>query len=65
MDVDGNIYFLDSNTVRKVSGGVITTIAGDGTDGYTGDNGPAVNAKLNYPYGIAVDSNGNVFLADT
>jgi trimeric autotransporter adhesin len=43
---------------------VITTIAGDGTPGYAGDNGPAISAKLNYPAGVAVDASGNVYIAD-
>jgi trimeric autotransporter adhesin len=43
---------------------VITTIAGDGTPGYAGDNGPAISAKLNYLAGVAVDASGNVYIAD-
>ncbi len=68
LDNGGNIYFADGGNqrVRKVAilTGVITTIAGNGTAGYSGDGGPATNAALNYPSGIAVDSTGNVYIAD-
>ena len=51
--------------VRSVSAtGVISTIAGTGTSGYSGDGGPATAAKLAYPAGLARDSSGNVFIAD-
>ena len=52
--------------VRKVSNGVISTIAGegDGVPGFSGDNGPATRAMLNYPSGVAVDGSGNVYVAD-
>ena len=67
VDRAGNLYIADTNNcrIRKVSGGIITTIAGNGTAGYTGDNGPASSSELNYPYGVAVDSTGNVYIADT
>jgi trimeric autotransporter adhesin len=67
VDGAGNIYVADSlsNSVRKVSNGVITTVAGDGTQGFGGDNGPAVKAQLDHPSGVAVDSAGNVYIADT
>jgi len=66
-DTAGNLYFADSGTdrVHKVSGGVITTVAGNGTFGYTGDTGPATSAELNYPIGIALDSAGNLYIADS
>ena len=52
-------------TVRRVSpGGIITTVAGDGVPGFSGDGGPAVSAHLNYPAGVAVDQAGNLFIAD-
>ncbi len=58
----GNIYFADlnNNRIRRVtvSTGIITTIAGTGSSGYSGDNGPATSAELNYPQGVAVDSAG-------
>lgn len=65
-DSSGNLYIADSanNRVRKVSSGIITTIAGNGTAGYTGDKGPATDAELNNPTGVAVDSSGNVYIAD-
>jgi sugar lactone lactonase YvrE len=51
--------------IRKVSNGVITTVAGNGTEGFSGDNGPAISAQLNDPRGIAVDASGNIYIADT
>ena len=45
--------------------GIITTVAGNGTPGYTGDAGPATGAELNYPMGVAVDASGNLYIADT
>ena len=67
VDSAGNLYIADTNNscIRKVSSGIITTIAGNGTAGYLGDNGPASAAELNYPYGVAVDATGNVYIADT
>ncbi len=67
VDGTGNVYISDrgNNRIRKVNtSGIITTIAGNGLSGYTGDNGPATDAKINYPYGVAVDVNGNVYFAD-
>jgi sugar lactone lactonase YvrE len=67
VDSDGNIYIADNNNyrVRKVdSSGKITTFAGTGTAGYSGDGGPATLAQLNWPYGVAVDSVGNIYIAD-
>ena len=52
--------------MRSLSGtDVITTIAGDGTEGYVGDNGPATSAQISFPVGIAVDASGNIYIADT
>lgn len=69
VDSAGNIYFSDSynSVVRKVTAatGIITTFAGNGTPGYTGNNGPAVNAQLAYPQALALDSVGNLFIADS
>jgi pimeloyl-ACP methyl ester carboxylesterase len=68
VDASGNIYIADdqNHLIRKVSpGGIITTVAGDGTRGYSGDNGPAISAELNWPSGVAVDVFGNLYIADT
>ena len=61
-----NVYVVDNITsrIRKVSGGIITTIAGTGTPGYSGDGGQATSAQLNYPEGVAVDGQGNLYIAD-
>jgi uncharacterized protein (TIGR03437 family) len=66
-DKSGNMYIADgqNNVIRKVSGGTITTFAGNGTAGYTGDKGVATSAELNNPTGVAVDSMGNVYIADS
>ncbi|HXP87708.1 MAG TPA: IPT/TIG domain-containing protein [Bryobacteraceae bacterium] len=66
VDSAGNLYIADSNDyrVRKVANGIITTVAGNGTLGFSGDNGPASSAQLWFPYGVAVDSAGNMFIAD-
>jgi len=67
LDGNGNLYIADSgnSAIRKVSGGVITTIAGSGVAGYANDNSDAVNALLNVPQGVATDTAGNVYIADT
>ena len=67
VDKAGNLYIADSlnHRVRKVSGGVITTVAGNGASGFSGDNGPATNAELNDPLDVTVDSTANVYIADT
>lgn len=63
-DAAGNLYITTSNSVRKVTAatGIITTIAGSDTYGYSGDGGPAVNALLKNPYGVCVDGSGNVYI---
>src|SRR5271154_3297452 len=65
VDSAGNVYFADAgNTrVRKVSNGVITTVAGNGTSDVSGDNGPALSAGLIFMHGVAVDSADNLYLA--
>lgn len=67
-DSSGNIYIADTNNnlIRKVaaSTGIITTIAGNGTPGYSGDGGPASSAELSSPYALAVDSAGDVYISD-
>jgi sugar lactone lactonase YvrE len=63
----GNLYITDwgNNRIRKVSNsGIITTIAGIGMPGHSGDNGPATAAKVNEPYGIAIDGLNNIYFAD-
>ena len=67
-DASGNYYIADTdqNVIRKVStAGIITTVAGDGEQGYAGDGGPATAAILDSPAGVAVDSSGNIYIADT
>src|SRR5580698_6818644 len=64
----GTIYFSDypTNRVRMITpDGTITTVAGTGTAGSSGDLGPAASAMLNGPYGLAMDSTGNLYIADT
>lgn len=67
-DSAGNLYIADygTSTVRKVdTKGVISTVAGTGTWGYSGDGGPANKAALGSPVSVAVDSAGNIYIADT
>lgn len=67
MDQSGNLYVAEKGNlvVRKIdSKGNISTVAGDGTYGYTGDGGAAINAELGEPAGLAVDSSGDLFIAD-
>jgi uncharacterized protein YjdB len=66
-DTHGNIYIADrgNNCVRKINAsGIISTFAGNGTAGYSGDAGAASSAKLNQPTGVACDPSGNVYIAD-
>ncbi|MEU9581004.1 RICIN domain-containing protein [Streptomyces chilikensis] len=68
VDRAGNLYIADSENhrIRKVTAdGQIRTVAGTGTAGFSGDGGPATSAELNCPYGVAVDSTGNLYIADT
>ena len=68
VDGAGNVYIAEfgNNRVRKVdSKGIITTVAGTGVSAYGGDGGPALSAQLNGPQGVAVDSAGNLYIADT
>jgi len=67
VDAKGDLFLSDTNNnrVRRVdTGGIITTIAGTGTAGFSGDGGPAGSAQLNLPYGLAVDAAGNLYIAD-
>ena len=63
-----NLYITDANNerIRKVDAitDEITTVAGDGTAGFSGDSGPAKNAEFNYPDGVALDTNGNLYIGD-
>ncbi len=66
-DKNGNIFIADfgNQRVRIINtSGIITTIAGNGFGGYSGDGGPATAAELNAPSGVVADSNGNVYIAD-
>lgn len=66
VDASGNIYFTDANRIRKVNtSGIISTIAGDGTAGYTGDGGPATTAQLYMPQDIKIDAAGNILIVET
>jgi hypothetical protein len=68
VDSAGNLFIADNGNdrIRKVTPtGVISTVAGSGVRGYSGDGGFAISAQLSGPYGIAVDSAGNLFIADT
>jgi uncharacterized protein (TIGR03437 family) len=66
VDSSGNLYIADDYLVRMVStGGTISTIAGGGNGGYTGDGGPATAAELGFPSGIAIDGRGRIYFSDT
>jgi sugar lactone lactonase YvrE len=67
LDAYGNLYIadLDNNRIRRVdTSGIITTVAGKSSSGYSGDGGAATNASLYYPYGVALDAYGNLYIAD-
>src|SRR5438105_5422300 len=67
-DASGNLFIADTynQRIRKVntSTGAITTVAGNGTQGFSGDGGPATSASLLFPVAVAVDGAGNLFIAD-
>jgi hypothetical protein len=68
VDAENNLYIADTENhrIRKVdTNGIITTIAGTGIDGFSGDGGPAILAQINSPRGIVVDNQGNLFIADS
>jgi uncharacterized protein (TIGR03437 family) len=67
VDSSGNLYIADfgNSRVRKVSANNISTVAGNGSFGYSGDGGPAAKAQLNGPQGVAVDAAGNLYIADS
>lgn len=67
VDASGNVYFSDTGNhrIRKVaSSGAITTVAGNGVQGFSGDGGLALSANLNQPGGVVVDTEGNVYFSD-
>ncbi|MBI3280729.1 MAG: hypothetical protein HYZ57_12905 [Acidobacteria bacterium] len=67
VDLQGNVYVADANDhrVRCIApGGAIRTVAGDGVAGFAGDGGDALLARLNSPYGVAIDGRGNLYIAD-
>lgn len=67
VDSSGKIYIADGVNwrIRQISGGTISTIAGTGTAGYTGDGAAATKAELSDPTGIALDASGNLYIADS
>jgi len=66
VDRAGNIYFPSDRRIDKMdTSGIITTVAGNGTDGYSGDGGPATQAQLNYPDGVEVDAADNLYIVDS
>jgi sugar lactone lactonase YvrE len=69
LDASGNLYIADqgNNRIRQVtvSTGIISTVAGNGTEGYSGDGGAAISAEFDWPEGIALDSSGKLYIADT
>jgi sugar lactone lactonase YvrE len=69
VDGAGNLYIADTynSVIRKVTAatGFISTVAGNGNFGYSGDGGPAISAELSNPDGVAVDAGGNLYIADT
>ena len=68
VDNSGNIYFTESSTAQRVrkinASGIMTTYAGNGIGGYSGDNGPATAASFKYPTGLVMDPAGNLYIGD-
>jgi len=69
LDASGNLFIADTynHRIRKVNAktGIITTVAGTGSKGFSGDGGPATSARLRYPFSVYVDSAGNIYIVDT
>jgi trimeric autotransporter adhesin len=68
LDAEGNVYISDwlNDRIRKVdTAGIISTVAGNGLEGFSGDGGPATSAMLTLPSDVAVDSRGNLYIADS
>jgi hypothetical protein len=67
LDTSGNLYIADTHNqrIREVSGGMMATIAGTGTPGFSGDGAAATAASLDLPTAIAIDTRGNLYIADT
>jgi hypothetical protein len=69
LDEAGNLFIADQNNqrIRRVDAvtGIITTVAGNGSRGFSGDGGPATSAILNDPHAVALDADGNLFIADS
>src|SRR5262249_5900643 len=65
VDASSNVYLadVDNNRVRKISGGIITTVAGNGTSGFNGDNISATTAQLAGPKALKLDSAGNLYIS--
>ena len=68
VDSSGNLFIADAgnNRIRKVDGltGIISTVAGNGNSGFSGDGGLATDTSLNFPSGVSIDGSGNLFVAD-
>ncbi|MBI3662703.1 MAG: SMP-30/gluconolactonase/LRE family protein [Acidobacteria bacterium] len=68
VDAAGNLFIADTsnNRIRRIDAatGIITTVAGNGLAGFSGDGGPATNASLNYPYDVAVGASGSLLISD-
>jgi len=68
VDAAGNLYIADysNHRIRKINtSGIISTFAGNGTAGYSGDGGAATASEISYPWGVAVDGSGNIYIADS
>lgn len=67
LDSSSNPFIIDLATgrIREVTNGVVTTVAGSGTLGFSGNGGPATAATLNFPRGVAIAPSGSIFIADT